>query len=317
MSVSMMSAFTGILLGSLLWGADPTTPASTKDQTTDAARPVAPPPPVPEAAVPLNPQQSVLLDKAGQRLWLKGEVCLTEGVLEMLVCPKKTKEHEAIFAVDTQAQTVHAGLLALGLEPGHPVRFAPEYQPATGPKLDIFITWNSPEGKPNRVAARELVRNSVRRYWVEKVDPMPADLKLDPDGDLRYDEKRKELFWYGPMSDAQRDAALKESKDPRFQAAIRKIHASTQLKLLDAEFLFAGSGFHVDEQTKERFYLAESGDLICVANFATATIDLAITSSANKDELLYEAYSEQLPARGTPVVIELIPRRKETDATSR
>ena len=61
----------------------------------------------------MNKQETVLLDAEGKRLVLKGEVCLREGLLEMLVCLKQTKEHESILSVATKAQTVHAGLLAL------------------------------------------------------------------------------------------------------------------------------------------------------------------------------------------------------------
>lgn len=258
--------------------------------------------------VPLNPQKTVLLDKPGKRLILKGEVCLREGLLEMLVCLKRTKEHEAIFAVDTKAQIVHAGLLALGLEAGHPVRFAPEYKPAAGPVLEISISWVDAAGKTQTYKGQDLVRNSVRRYWVEELKNMPPDLMLPADGDLRYDKKRKELFWYGPMTDEQRDAALKQSQDPDFQKAVRKIHESTKLKLLEADWVFSGSSFYVSPESGEKFYEAEVGDLICVANFSTATIDLSVRSTASSDDLLYEAYTERLPPIGTPVTIELKPR---------
>ncbi|OYW18969.1 MAG: hypothetical protein B7Z55_09695 [Planctomycetales bacterium 12-60-4] len=262
-----------------------------------------------EGLAPLNEQQTVLLDKAGQRLVLKGEVCLREGVLEMLACLKRSKEHEAIFSVDTKAQIVHAGLLALGFEPGKPVEFVPDYKAATGPVIDIVISWEDAEGKTHKRKAQELVRNSVRRYWVQKLDKSPADLKLPEDGDLRYDEKRRELLWYGPMSDKQRDDALKLSTDAGYQAAIKSFHQSTQVKTLDAEWVFAGSSFYVDPETNQRFYQAEAGDLICVANFSTATIDLAVASSAANEQLLYEAFTERLPPTGTRVTIELKPRK--------
>lgn len=263
--------------------------------------------PAATSPVPLNPQGTVLLDQVGRRLLLKGEVCLREGVLEMLVCLKRSKEHEAIFAVDTQARIVHAGLLALGLEPGKPVVFAPEYRPASGPVIEIAVSWVDKEGKSQRFKAQQLVRNSVRRYWVEPLERTPSDLVIDPDGDLRYDEKRKELLWYGPMSDAQRDRELQRSTDPGFRQAIQKIHKSTQLKLLDADWVFSGSSFVTDPDSGEKYYQAESGDLICVANFSSATLDLAIPSSAANDDLLYEAFTEKLPPVGTKVEIELKP----------
>lgn len=46
-----------------------------------------------------------------------------------------------ILSVATKAQVIHAGLLALGAEPGAGVKFNPEFQPPTGQKLEFFLTW--------------------------------------------------------------------------------------------------------------------------------------------------------------------------------
>lgn len=257
------------------------------------------------ALVALNPQGTVLLDAAGKRLLLKGEICMREGLLEMLACLKQSKEHESIVAVETKAQIVHAGLLALGLEPGKPVQFAPEYKAASGPRLSIHFLWEDQQGKPQRIAAQKWVRNSTRRYWLAKLDPAPKDLQIPVDSDLRWDPNQKELLWYGPMSEAQREMVLKYSKDPKYQAAIQDFFKQTRVRELDAAWVFSGSSFYTDKKTGEKFYQAESGDLICVANFSTATIDLAINSSAQANELMWEAYTERIPPVGTKVTIEL------------
>jgi hypothetical protein len=260
-----------------------------------------------EKPVPLNPQGTVLLDKSGKRLLLKGEVCLREGVLEMLVCLKRTKEHESIVAVDTQAWIVHAGLLALGAEVGKPVQFLPEYRAASGQPIEIMVSWEDEQKKPRRVKAQTWVRNSTRRYWIEELAAAPDGLTIPDDSNLRWDAKRKELLWYGPMTDKERDDLLKLSPDPGYQNAIKAFHKKTRVKELDASWVFAGSGFYKDEKTGEKFYQAEGGDLVCVANFATATLDLAVQSSAANSELLYEAYTERIPPVGTQVTIELRP----------
>ena len=257
------------------------------------------------ALVPLNPQGTVLLDAAGKRLLLKAEVCLREGLLEMLACLKQSKEHESILSVDTKAQIVHAGLLALGVEAGKPVQFVPEYKPASGPKLEIHLTWEDATGKIHREPAQKWVRNSTKRYWLAKLDPAPTDLKIPVDSELRWDANQHELLWYGPMTEAQRDALLKYSKDARYRKAIEDFFQQTRLKELTAGWVFSGSHFYTDKKTGETFYQAESGDLICVANFATATIDLAINSSAQADELMWEAFTDRIPPVGTKVTIEL------------
>jgi predicted TIM-barrel fold metal-dependent hydrolase len=53
---------------------------------------------------------------------------------------------------------------------------------------------------------------------------------------------------------------------------------------MEATWVFAGSQFLTDERTGEKFYQAESGDLICVANFASATLDISANSSATNDD---------------------------------
>jgi hypothetical protein len=124
----------------------------------------------------------------------------------------------------------------------------------------------------------------------------------------------KVLFWYGPMSEAQRDAALKLSTDEKFQKAIRRFHEETQPKQLAADFIFVGSGFVNDPEYGEQ-YLAEGGYVICVANFAAAMIDLSIESSASGNEnLTYEAWTERIPPRGSEVLVEIVPRPVEKEA---
>ena len=70
-----------------------------------------------------------------------GVVALAKGEIEVFACPKLSKEHEAILATRCPARLVHAGLLAIGLEPGRPVSFDPEYAPARGPKVTVRVRW--------------------------------------------------------------------------------------------------------------------------------------------------------------------------------
>jgi hypothetical protein len=259
---------------------------------------------------PLNKSGTVLLDVKGKRLLLRSQVVLREGLLELLVCLKRTKEHESILAVDAPAQIIHAGLLALGATTGTPVRWQPDFQAATGQPIDIFLTWTDEDGKLHRDSAQSWVRHATRRYFVEKLDPPPKSLKIPPDSDLKWDSKNFDLLWYGHMSESQRDDALKISSDPQFQKAIKSIFKQSQIRQMEEGWVFAGSYFVTDEKSGEKFYQAESGDLICVANFATATLDLSASSSATNDDLMFEAFTERVPPLGTNVTIELIPNFK-------
>lgn len=76
-------------------------------------------------------------------------------------------------------------------------------------------------------------------------------------------------------------------------------------KTLDMDWVFAGSGMWKDPDTGTEQYLAESGDLICVSNFTTATLDLPVRSSQANSSLLFAAYTDRIPPEQTPVRLVL------------
>jgi hypothetical protein len=76
-------------------------------------------------------------------------------------------------------------------------------------------------------------------------------------------------------------------------------------KTLDMDWVFAGSGMWKDPDTGTEQYLAESGDLICVSNFTTATLDLPVRSSQANSSLMFAAYTDRIPPEQTPVRLVL------------
>jgi hypothetical protein len=79
-------------------------------------------------------------------------------------------------------------------------------------------------------------------------------------------------------------------------------------KDLQTDWVFAGSGFIVDEDDPAKvFYLANNGDVICVTNFSTALLDLPILSPDG--DVDYEAHSERIPPVDTPVLVIVEPVR--------
>lgn len=262
-------------------------------------------------ATPLNQQKTVLLDLTEKRILLKARVCLTEGLLEMLLCPHQTKEHESILSTEAAAFTVHTGLLALGCKEGKAARYDSEnetYTPASGQVIDVFLHWVDAEGKLHRERAQNWVRRSRQYYYQAEFKTLPRDLKLIPDGNLRYDDVNQYLFWYGPMTDDELTDCLKMSSDEKFQAAMRQFHKEGHEKPMVADWVFVGSGFYEDGDSAKQ-YLAEGGYMICVANFPMAMLDVTTPSDSNGTEsLAYEAATERLPPQDSEVMIELVPR---------
>lgn len=254
----------------------------------------------------LNPSGTVLLDAANKKVVLRGELCLREGLLEMLVCKAKTKEHESIVSVDADAYVIHAALMALSAKPGTPVKFQPEYTPPTGQKIDIYLGWTDEFGRPHRYPAQKLIRRATQRYYTAVLEPLPGDLKIDNRGDLRYDEITHEVIWFGPMNDEQKKSLLSRSQDKKYHEIIEKFYKDSQPQEMKADFVFAGSGFF-KQKDGTQYYMAEAGNVVCVANFGDAMIDIAQLSSADNAGLMYEPYTERLPSRRTAITVELIP----------
>lgn len=162
-------------------------------------------------------------------------------MIEVFACPRHTKEHEAIVATAAPARLVHTALLAIGLEPGRPVSFDPEYAAAQGPKVSVRVRWTDEAGRAHDRPAQDLIRST------------------------------------------------------RTKAA------------LEADWVFAGSVFWKDPADGQEYYQADGGDLICVSNFPTATLDLPIESSQANDALMFEVFEDRVPPRGTAVELVLSP----------
>ncbi|TWU48593.1 hypothetical protein Poly51_44930 [Rubripirellula tenax] len=85
-------------------------------------------------------------------------------------------------------------------------------------------------------------------------------------------------------------------------------------KTMDVDWVFAGSGFWKDPTDNHEYYRADSGDMICVSNFSTAMMDVPVASSADASELEYSPMTANIPKRGTPVRMVLMPIPLATDA---
>lgn len=205
-----------------------------QDRAERPARPQAHPDRHPDLKR-LSPTDEVWIDMAAKRVIVGGEIAIDKGPIEFFACPHGTKEHESIVSTRSTARLVHAALLAIGLEPGKPVSFDPDYVAASGPIVRITMRWRDETGTVRELPAQDWIRDS---------------------------RTGKEM--------AER-------------------------------WVFAGSAFWQDPSDGKEYYQADGGDLVCVSNFPTATLDLPIESSQSNDALLFEAFDGRVPNRGTPV----------------
>jgi hypothetical protein len=77
---------------------------------------------------------------------------------------------------------------------------------------------------------------------------------------------------------------------------------------LAIDWVFAGSELYEDPATKKPVYAADQGDLITVANFGSAILDLPIASSADDADRVFVTNTEKIPPVGTEVFVTLGPR---------
>lgn len=85
-------------------------------------------------------------------------------------------------------------------------------------------------------------------------------------------------------------------------------------KTLDMDWVFAGSEFYRDEFAKMERYAADEGDLITVANFTSAILDVPTASSDSDAERTFVANTAKIPREGTFVTMILRPRKADKPA---
>jgi hypothetical protein len=83
-------------------------------------------------------------------------------------------------------------------------------------------------------------------------------------------------------------------------------HVKTK-KDLEHDWVFAGSRLFKfpDEPDKPPYYCANNGEIISVANFADAMLDLPVMSSKEASELGYVANKERIPPLKTKVIVTM------------
>jgi hypothetical protein len=135
--------------------------------------------------------KNVTLEVQGnkRRVLVDSTVCLREGMLEVLLCKKLTKEHESILFADIDVRDVHKALVLTGVEPGAPAEFDPVYKPATGPHIKVSLTYEK-DGKTVTVPAQDWIRDFQKKKAIT-VDWVFAGSKLVPDP---FDQTKPPLY---------------------------------------------------------------------------------------------------------------------------
>ncbi|MCC7335090.1 MAG: hypothetical protein IT422_08335 [Pirellulaceae bacterium] len=92
----------------------------------------------------------------------------------------------------------------------------------------------------------------------------------------------------------------------------------TKDEILKPNWVFAGSILWEDPDTGDKLYQAEGGDLVCVSNFSTATLDIPLESSQVNSGLMFASFSERIPPLRTPVrlVLQVVSKENATNSST-
>ena len=129
MRVLSRATCTTIAAAALAWSAGCTAPRAGED---------APAPPIVLG-------KGITVDRAAHEVRVQAEVACDRGFLEQAVCRSGTREHESLLAVDVPPSRIHAAILLLGLEPGHPGEWrqgadgAVTRIPPSGARLELTV----------------------------------------------------------------------------------------------------------------------------------------------------------------------------------
>lgn len=150
--VTSMSALTRLVLSfaaaSALLCAEEAPPAGAPAAETSPAASL-------EAAIQELKLPGISINSKERYVDVTAEVCLDEGALELIVCTRDSKEHEAVIVIDAKPMHIHAALLLIGAKPGSPARRIPPNEersywidtPPTGGEVGVFVAFQDKEGK--------------------------------------------------------------------------------------------------------------------------------------------------------------------------
>ncbi len=128
-------------------------------------------------------------------------------------------------------------------------------------------------------------------------------LKIDPGKPCQWNPEYKPAS--GPVIDIDvlwHDSKTKTTISRSAKQMIQDFHTK---KPMTHQWVFGGSELWEDPESGEKIYYANSGEMICLSNFSTASLDLNVESSQSNDGLLFQALTENIPPLGTKVYLVL------------
>ena len=216
--------------------------------------------------------------------------------------------------------------IGLGLAVGQPPRAQPApgeaLRPEPGWKAQGRSLWFDPEARRVILRARVVLREGVLEHLMCSKGTKEHEAIIATDAEPRKIHALLLLTGadvgnpvefapkFRPPSGSPIAIELRWRQDGKVQRADARdwVWDEKTKAPLAIDWVFAGSVIYEDRITKKPVYAADEGDLITVANFASAILDLPIVSSANDADRMFTANTKKIPPIGTEVFVVLGPR---------
>lgn len=210
----------------------------------------------------------IKIDVENRHVDVDAQVCLTDGLLELVACTKGTKEHESVVVVEAKAIHIHTALLLIGARNGNPAMRKPineeqtrwMHLPPRGDSIKVFLVVPDEEGNPVERPISDFIRRT-------QGDPYGQDFGYET---------------------PETSGAAEQEKFPDV-------------------FLFAGSHLIDDGQGGKQYLVEQSGNLISISTFGDELLCLPGFQSQANPELSWEINPTHLPNLDSKVILRLRP----------
>ncbi len=127
----------------------PAEPADSAEQLDSPDKPVAE-----KVELP-----GITIDAKNKLVDVVAKVALDHGLLELVACTKDTKEHESLLIIDAVPMHIHAALLLIGADNGHPAMAKPANEertewihlPPRGDEILVSLVYPDPEDEQKTI----------------------------------------------------------------------------------------------------------------------------------------------------------------------
>ena len=143
----------------------------------------------PEASGKVGKLPHVTFDVKRRQVRVECEALAVEAPLEFFCVRVGGSEHESVLRTPAKPSDIHTALLALGLQPGRPVRYSEamnKWLPPQGPPLSITLEWQK-DGKTVSVPAYRCMRDLKTKAEMKPLHWVFCGSRVMDDGEFAAD----------------------------------------------------------------------------------------------------------------------------------